>query len=113
MYYIVQFRKPAKHLVGAKNIDLQKKGGYKHLIDAEIDMLALCKNKALPEDINYRIDDTKYNESKEFFDRASGKFYFKPPIKNAYGKYSYDVFTMTEYEAFIKDKVNNPFSQVI
>ena len=113
MYYIVQFRKPAKHLVGAKNQDLQKKGGYKHLIDAEIDFLALCRNKALPEDINYRIDDTKYNESKEFFDRASGNIYFRSPIKNAYGKYSYDKFTLDEYGAFLRDKAENPFSQVI
>jgi hypothetical protein len=113
-YYIVKFKKPEKHLKGAVNQDIAKKGAYSNLLETEKLFLKICveswNNHSKD---NYRIDDAVHNTQREFYNSDASFIYVKTPSKNEYDKFMYAKYSFEQYLKRIKDQEHNPFTAII
>jgi len=113
LYTLIEYRKPIKHLEGAHNITVKRFGTFKLLIDAEKALYSAGKNSSAP-NIGYRLDDTKYNVQREFYNPTNKMIYVKQPDeRNEFGKRVFHSYTLSQYRNWITQKAKNPFTQVI
>ena len=113
MYYLVKYKKPAKHLIGAKNKVLARKGGFDTLLEAERMLYVSATSLKRAPDEGFRLDDAVRGESLEYFNPTNGYFYVKTNKYNDYGKKMYQTYSPQQYKRWISNKKRNPFTQII
>lgn len=113
MYYLVRYKKPAKHLVGARNKAIGRIGPFETLLEAERRLLKSAVSvKRLPDE-GFRLDDISRRISLEYFNPTNSMVYVKTNEYNDFGKRMYMSYTLPQYKHWIEHKKRNPFTQII
>jgi hypothetical protein len=113
MYYLVRYKKPAKHIVGVENETIGHIGPFQTLLAAERQFLKDCKTLEHGSQEGFRLDDARYNSHREYYNPTNGLIYVKTNDKNEFDKYTYHAYSLQAYSKWMNQKAKNPFTKVI